>query len=61
MVSGQQELPSSLRNPPLRSACHMSLQASFSDRVSALHLRDSSMLMQPYRCGMLYTLFLQIC
>ena len=60
MVSGQQELPSSLRNPPLRSACHMSLQASFPDRVSALHLRDSSMLMQPRRCRMLYTLFLQI-
>ena len=38
----------------------MSLQASFPDRVSALHLRDSSMLMQPYRRRMLYTLFLQI-
>lgn len=61
MVSGQQELPSSIRNPPLRSACHMSLQASFPDRVSALHLRDSSMLMQPRRCRMLYTLFLQVC
>ena len=61
MGSGQQELPSSIRNPPLRSACHMSLQASFPDRVSALHLRDSSMLMQPYRRRMLYTLFLQIC
>ena len=60
MVSGQQELPSSLRNPPLRSACHMSLQASFPDRVSALHFRDSSMQMQPRRRRMLYTLFLQI-
>lgn len=39
----------------------MSLQASFPDRVSALHLRDSSMLMQLRRCRMLYTLFLQIC
>ena len=58
MVSGK---PSSLRNPPLRSACHMSLQASFSDRVSALHFRDSAMRMQLRRCRMLYTLFLQIC
>ena len=39
----------------------MSLQASFPGRVSALHLRDSAMLMQPHRCRMLYTLFLQIC
>lgn len=61
MVSGQQELLSSIRNPSLKSTCHMSLQASFPDRVSDLHLRDSSMLMQPRRCRMLYTLFLQIC
>ena len=30
-------------------------------RVSAPHFRDSSMQMQPRRCRMLYTLFLQIC
>lgn len=61
MGSGQQELPSSIRNPSLKSTCHMSLQASFPDRMNALHLRDSSMLMQPYRRRMLYTLFLHIC